>query len=111
MIDKNHEKHLERLCKLARDISSSKKKSKEFFKLVGIHDQDGHLTEPYKMNDKLKKGGNTIIDTKEFLKLKEEHMEMLELLEKIHDNGLSEHDNDLIKIILIKASTNEKLIK
>lgn len=37
------------------------------------------------MNDKLKKGGNTIINTKEFLKLKEEHREMLELLKDIHD--------------------------
>lgn len=58
--------------------------------------------------DKLRKGGNTIINTKEFLKLKEEHKEMLELLQDIYDSKdnrfLLEYDDikELLDRVLIK---------
>lgn len=107
MTDKNHEKHLEKMQTLAKDLISSKKKSEDFFKSVGIHDQDGNLARQYKTEEILTEGGNTIINTKEFLKLKEEHLEMSELLKDIYDNeeelSMYRYQQEAIKELLDKV--------
>lgn len=68
--------------------------------------------EKHKIEEILTEGGNTIINTKEFLKLKEEYREMLELLKDIHDmhesgEYPSEYDYDDIKELLDKILLNE----
>lgn len=105
MTDKQHDKHLEKMQTLAKDLISSKKKSEDFFKSVGIHDQDGNIARQYKTDETLTEGGNTIINTKELLKLKEEHLEMCELLKDIYDNGdgnLHYYQQEAIKELLDK---------
>lgn len=47
MSSKKHKQYIEELKAIAKEILSSKEKSAEFFKTVGIHTKSGNLTSAY----------------------------------------------------------------